>query len=124
VEVDLETPAEIIGKKVHCRRGTLQPRDMFDIACVARAYGDDYVIEALLTFKDKAAAALTVAENMNEGFAAISWGNSSSATATAISRTARRRPPFRFSDRSSTMNGQSPSHPPCRLHDNPGTRSL
>lgn len=69
VEVDLETPAEIIAKKVHYRGGTLQPRDMFDIASVARAYGDDYVIEALLPLKEKAALALNVAENMNEGFA-------------------------------------------------------
>jgi hypothetical protein len=69
VEVDLETPAEIIAKKVHYRGSTLQPRDMFDIACVARACGDDYVIEALLPLKEKAAAALNVAENMDERFA-------------------------------------------------------
>ena len=32
VEVDLETPSEIIVKKVHYRGASLQPRDMFDIA--------------------------------------------------------------------------------------------
>ncbi|MCE6078467.1 nucleotidyl transferase AbiEii/AbiGii toxin family protein [Agrobacterium vitis] len=67
--VDLETPGEIIVKKVHYRGASLQPRDMFDIACVARAYGDTYVIEALLPFKNKAAAALAVAERMDPGFA-------------------------------------------------------
>ena len=69
IEVDLETPGEIIAKKVHYRGSSLQPRDMFDIACIAKAYGDGYVIEALLPFKDKAAAALAVAEKMNAGLA-------------------------------------------------------
>jgi len=34
-EVDLETPAEIIAKKVYYRGDRMQPRDMFDIAAVA-----------------------------------------------------------------------------------------
>ncbi|CUX65083.1 MULTISPECIES: hypothetical protein [Agrobacterium] len=51
IEVDLETPGEIIAKKVHYRGSSLQPRDMFDIACTAKALGDGYVLEALLPFK-------------------------------------------------------------------------
>lgn len=47
VTVRLETPAEIIGKKVFYRGASLQPRDMFDIAAVAQARGQDYVIDAM-----------------------------------------------------------------------------
>lgn len=45
--VQLETPAEIVGKKVFYRGASLQPRDMFDIAAVAQAMGDGYVIAAM-----------------------------------------------------------------------------
>lgn len=47
VMVQLETPAEIVGKKIFYRGPSLQPRDMFDIAAVSRAKGDAYVIAAL-----------------------------------------------------------------------------
>ena len=47
VMVQLETPAEIVGKKVFYRGPSLQPRDMFDIAAVSRARGEAYVIAAL-----------------------------------------------------------------------------
>jgi hypothetical protein len=43
----LETPAEIIAKKVYFRGWNFQPRDMFDLATVAESYGADYVIAAL-----------------------------------------------------------------------------
>ncbi len=74
IEVDLETPGEIIAKKVHYRGSSLQPRDMFDIACIAKARGDGYVVETLLPFKDKAAAALAVAERMDAGLASTVTG--------------------------------------------------
>ena len=45
--VALETPAEIIAKKVYYRGTSLQPRDMFDLAAVAEAFGDGYVVDAL-----------------------------------------------------------------------------
>jgi len=45
--VRLETPAEIIAKKVYFRGWNFQPRDMFDLAAVAGSYGTDYVITAL-----------------------------------------------------------------------------
>src|SRR3546814_3039172 len=41
--VALETPAEIIAKKVFYRGWSLQPRDMFDLAAVAEHFGSDYV---------------------------------------------------------------------------------
>lgn len=45
--VALETPAEIIAKKVYFRGWNFQPRDMFDLAAVAERCGADYVIAAL-----------------------------------------------------------------------------
>lgn len=45
--VALETPAEIIAKKVYYRGASLQPRDMFDLAAVAESFGAEYVIAAL-----------------------------------------------------------------------------
>ena len=46
--VDLETPAEIIAKKVFFRGARMQPRDMFDLAAVAERCGADYTVAALL----------------------------------------------------------------------------
>jgi len=63
--VDLEKPAEIIAKKVFHRGATLQPRDMFDLAAVARALGERYVREALAEFTEQAEAALTVARRFD-----------------------------------------------------------
>jgi hypothetical protein len=45
--IALETPAEIIAKKVYFRGWNFQPRDMFDLAAVAEHSGIDYVIAAL-----------------------------------------------------------------------------
>lgn len=45
--VALETPAEIVAKKVYFRGWNFQPRDMFDLAAVAERCGDDYVVSAL-----------------------------------------------------------------------------
>jgi hypothetical protein len=45
--VALETPAEILAKKVRFRGERFLPRDMFDLAAVAEHYGSDYVITAL-----------------------------------------------------------------------------
>lgn len=63
--VRLETPAEILAKKVVFRGSQLQPRDMFDIAAVAQAIGADYVVEACSKFPDACREALRVTENMN-----------------------------------------------------------
>ena len=69
VQLDIETPGEIIAKKIHYRGGSLQPRDIFDLACVAKFYGDEYVIEILSPLKDKVGIALGVAERMEPDFA-------------------------------------------------------
>lgn len=63
--LNLETPAEILAKKVVFRGSHLQPRDMFDIAAVAQAKGVDYVVEACSGFPEACQAALLVTEKMN-----------------------------------------------------------
>src|SRR3546814_7414760 len=45
--IALETPAEIIAKKVFYRGWSFQPRDMFDLAAVAEHFGPDYVVGAV-----------------------------------------------------------------------------
>ncbi|MEI2298780.1 hypothetical protein [Ensifer sp. MJa1] len=61
----LETPAEIIAKKIYYRGAAMQPRDMFDIACVVRTHGLEYLNAALTPFRGKCEAALKVARQMN-----------------------------------------------------------
>ncbi|WP_370125257.1 nucleotidyl transferase AbiEii/AbiGii toxin family protein [Sinorhizobium fredii] len=68
-DVLLETPAEIIAKKIYYRGAAMQPRDMFDIACVLRTHGVGYLNEALAPFRHKCEAALKVARQMNPQFA-------------------------------------------------------
>lgn len=63
--VKLETPAEILAKKVVFRGSHLQPRDMFDIAAVAQAMGADYVVEACSKFPAACSEALRVTEKMS-----------------------------------------------------------
>lgn len=61
----LETPGEIIAKKVYYRGAGIQPRDMFDVACVMKTHGVEYLDEALRAFQDKCETALKVALQMN-----------------------------------------------------------
>jgi hypothetical protein len=61
----LETPAEILSKKIVFRGSQMQPRDMFDIAATAEALGKDYVIDTLAAFPSKCQAALEVAHRMD-----------------------------------------------------------
>jgi hypothetical protein len=63
--VNLETPAEIIAKKIFYRGASMQPRDMFDIACVRKSEGDARLIDALTPFKDACSQALNAARKMN-----------------------------------------------------------
>lgn len=65
----LETPAEIIAKKIYYRGASMQPRDMFDIACVMKALGVEYAITALSPFGAECEKALNVSRRMNPQFA-------------------------------------------------------
>ncbi|MCI1756206.1 MAG: nucleotidyl transferase AbiEii/AbiGii toxin family protein [Sphingobium sp.] len=67
--VALETPAEIIAKKVYFRGSSFQPRDMFDLAAVTEHYGYDYAVSALRQCgTDRCAAALGVIEKATPAF--------------------------------------------------------
>ncbi len=73
--VRVETPAEIVAKKVYYRGSRLQPRDMFDIAAVARECGQSYVVDALKACgADRCTEALAVAEAMDPVFASNLMG--------------------------------------------------
>lgn len=61
VSVQSETPAEIVAKKVFHRGARLQPRDMFDIAAVARAKGSEYLAWSLSGLPDRVKLALGLA---------------------------------------------------------------
>lgn len=67
--VALETPAEIIAKKIFYRGGSLQPRDMFDLAAVAARFGDAYVANALRQCgRDRCRIALDMVEKAKPAF--------------------------------------------------------
>ena len=67
--VSLETPAEIVAKKVYYRGARLQPLDMFDIAAVAEAYGPDYLVAPLRSCGTEALKkALDVAQSADPQF--------------------------------------------------------
>jgi hypothetical protein len=66
-EVELETVAEVITKKVHYRGASIKPRDIFDIAAASRT-DRDAVLEALRTYKDDIARTLTAIERLSLDF--------------------------------------------------------
>ncbi len=68
-QVRLETPAEILAKKVVFRGTRMQPRDMFDIAATARSMGEGAVIQALAAFPAECEKAAQVAARMDPAFA-------------------------------------------------------
>jgi hypothetical protein len=72
-QVDLETVAEIITKKVHYRGASIKPRDIFDIAAAAR-HDRDALVRALKLYKDDVARSLATIARLKPEFvnAAIS----------------------------------------------------
>ncbi|MDE2367303.1 MAG: nucleotidyl transferase AbiEii/AbiGii toxin family protein, partial [Betaproteobacteria bacterium] len=66
-EVDLETVAEIIAKKIHYRGATIKPRDIFDIAAAAR-HNRDSIISSLKHHKGDVAKALSAIERLKPDF--------------------------------------------------------
>ncbi len=65
-ELSLETPEEIIAKKIRYRGSNLQPRDMFDTAATVQHHGEESLIAALLPMADACATALRIAERMDQ----------------------------------------------------------
>lgn len=66
-EVDLETVAEVITKKVHYRGASITPRDIFDIAAASRS-DRAAVLKALKTYKDDVARTLVSIERLSHDF--------------------------------------------------------
>ncbi|HEX9806473.1 MAG TPA: nucleotidyl transferase AbiEii/AbiGii toxin family protein [Alteraurantiacibacter sp.] len=67
--VRLETPAEVIAKKVYYRGWNFQPRDMFDLAAVSQHFGPDYVLAALRQCgSERCQTALQTIENAAPAF--------------------------------------------------------
>ena len=67
-KVMLETPAEILAKKIVYRGSRLQARDMFDIAATVQALGHDGLVAALKPFAAECEAALNVAQHSDPMF--------------------------------------------------------
>ncbi len=68
-ETALETPGEIIAKKVFYRGWNFQPRDMFDLAAVAEHSGADYLINALQQCgSDKCETAMRIVDKATPAF--------------------------------------------------------
>lgn len=67
--VAIETPAEIIAKKVFYRGWSFQPRDMFDLAAVADHFGSEYVVTALRQCeRAKCQTALEIIDKTNPAY--------------------------------------------------------
>lgn len=68
-DVLLETPQEIIAKKVVYRGANIQPRDIFDIAATLRVLGHEPVTSALFDHQAAVNATARAVNNMNAEFA-------------------------------------------------------
>ena len=67
--VMLETPSEIVAKKIVYRGSMIQPRDIFDIAASCRHLGDKAMIKDLSEHKNACQQALQVTRGMDPRFA-------------------------------------------------------
>ena len=66
-DVDLETVAEIIAKKIHYRGASIKPRDIFDIAAAA-THDRNFLINALKAYKDDVGKTLLAVDRLNPDF--------------------------------------------------------
>lgn len=66
-EVDLETVAEIIAKKIHYRGSSIKPRDIFDIAAAAK-HDRNLLIDALKAHKDDVGKTLLAIDRLKPDF--------------------------------------------------------
>lgn len=68
-QVDVETLAEIITKKVHFRGSHIKPRDIFDIAAAGRCERAA-IVESLRDYRNDVAATLTAIDRLSPDFVA------------------------------------------------------
>jgi hypothetical protein len=66
-DIDLETVAEIITKKIHYRGASIRPGDIFDIAAAAR-HDRAGIVDALKAYRKDVARALTTIAHLNPDF--------------------------------------------------------
>jgi Nucleotidyl transferase AbiEii toxin, Type IV TA system len=66
-DVDLETVAEIIAKKIHYRGSSIKPRDIFDIAAAAK-HDRNCLINALKDHKDDVGKTLLAIDRLKLDF--------------------------------------------------------
>jgi len=66
-DVDLETVAEIIAKKIHYRGASIKPRDIFDIAAAA-THDRNSLINALKAYKDDVGKTLLTIDRLKPDF--------------------------------------------------------
>jgi hypothetical protein len=66
-EIDLETVAEIVAKKVHYRGASITPRDIFDIAAAAK-HDRDPVVSALKAYKEDVGRTLLAIDRLKPDF--------------------------------------------------------
>jgi hypothetical protein len=66
-DVDVETLAEIITKKVHFRGAHIKPRDIFDIAAAVRT-DRQAIVNALRLYKNDVTATLATIDRLNPDF--------------------------------------------------------
>jgi len=66
-DVDVETVAEIITKKVHFRGTHIKPRDIFDIAAAAKS-NRRQIVDALQIYRNDVAATLAAMDRLNPDF--------------------------------------------------------
>lgn len=66
-DVDVETIAEIIAKKVHFRGAHIKPRDIFDIAAAAR-FDRWAIVDALRMYREDVASTLSAMDRLNPDF--------------------------------------------------------
>jgi hypothetical protein len=63
--VFLETPAEVIAKKIVYRGDHLQPRDMFDIAATLSVLGEQPLVDALASYPVEISATVQAVERFS-----------------------------------------------------------
>jgi hypothetical protein len=68
VPTKLETPAEIIAKKIAYRGRRIQPRDIFDIAATLRVVGSEVLTKALHAHTEEAAVTLNALNRLQSNF--------------------------------------------------------
>ena len=68
VPTKLETPAEIIAKKIVYRGSRIQPRDVFDIAATLRVVGGAFLANALQDHRKEAIATLAALDRLQPEF--------------------------------------------------------